>query len=257
MNVYSTASNERGMTQVRKATGFTLIELLVVIAIIAILAAILFPVFARAREKARSASCLSNCKQMGLAAMMYSQDYDEMVAPGRIWDYSGTWRHEYWPTLLQAYANNTQIFLCPSGNKQAGYQVCAPGKVLRWADPSTWFWVNYGANFDIMRCSYWWNSQMLSLPQMAYPAETVMIADCDWTQSTEDYSGSMSWYFRYPHWHPACFIPARHNGGANLVFADGHAKWWTLGLNDIYVGPVKFTHMPSDLCFLPNGSPKY
>ena len=67
--------------------GFTLIELLVVIAIIAILAAILFPVFARAREKARQASCLSNCKQMGLAAMMYIQDYDEVFYPRC----TGTW----------------------------------------------------------------------------------------------------------------------------------------------------------------------
>lgn len=65
------------MRTLSRAKGFTLIELLVVIAIIAILAAILFPVFAQAREKARAASCLSNCKQLGTAAMMYSQDWDE------------------------------------------------------------------------------------------------------------------------------------------------------------------------------------
>lgn len=67
-----------------KRTGFTLIELLVVIAIIAILAAILFPVFARAREKARQSSCLSNQKQIGLAILMYNQDYDERVIQWRI-----------------------------------------------------------------------------------------------------------------------------------------------------------------------------
>ncbi|HOQ30130.1 MAG TPA: prepilin-type N-terminal cleavage/methylation domain-containing protein [Armatimonadota bacterium] len=65
----------------RRQAGFTLIELLVVIAIIAILAAILFPVFARARENARKSSCLSNCKQLGMALMQYAHDYDEYVVP--------------------------------------------------------------------------------------------------------------------------------------------------------------------------------
>ncbi len=235
-------------------TGFTLIELLVVIAIIAILAAILFPVFARAREKARQTSCLSNMKQIGLAAMMYSQDYDELVAPSRIWNYAGDWRHEYWPTLLQAYASNTQIFLCPS---QAGtYSVAVPGKVLSWADTSTWFTVNYGSNLQVMNCTYWF-STMVSMAQIRYPAETVLLADADWTQSTDDYAGSNSWHLHYPYWHPSQFIPARHNGGANIVFADGHAKWWTVQLDDIYVGPVKYTRPPLDVCWYPDGSPKY
>jgi len=117
----------------RKRTGFTLIELLVVIAIIAILAAILFPVFAKAREKARQASCQSNIKQQGLAAMQYRQDYDEKPAgcwsgtsldkwgngPGRIW----------WSGLLRPYAKNTQMFGCPSfSNPQFyGETVAYPG----------------------------------------------------------------------------------------------------------------------------------
>ena len=79
-----------------KTRGFTLIELLVVIAIIAILAAILFPVFAQAREKARQAMCISNCKQMGMATMMYVQDYDETFFPG-------SWGHRHWLFLLQSY----------------------------------------------------------------------------------------------------------------------------------------------------------
>jgi prepilin-type N-terminal cleavage/methylation domain-containing protein/prepilin-type processing-associated H-X9-DG protein len=114
--------------------GFTLIELLVVIAIIAILAAILFPVFARAREKARQTSCLSNLKQIGLAIHMYVQDYDEMypnsrIAPGSQpgWgDYAqlvanppGLYiiterTNQGYPTLLQPYIKNMQIFWCPS-----------------------------------------------------------------------------------------------------------------------------------------------
>jgi prepilin-type N-terminal cleavage/methylation domain-containing protein len=87
----------------RRKSGFTLIELLVVIAIIAILAAILFPVFAQAREKARTASCLSNLKQIGLATMMYSQDYDERYPPGY---YTG-WTTQWLFTLVQPYMQDT------------------------------------------------------------------------------------------------------------------------------------------------------
>jgi prepilin-type N-terminal cleavage/methylation domain-containing protein/prepilin-type processing-associated H-X9-DG protein len=96
-------------------SGFTLIELLVVIAIIAILAAILFPVFAQAREKARAASCLSNTKQIGLAMRMYAQDYDEINVGS--YSYPNTWRQcpqLIWADLLQPYIKNLQLFACPS-----------------------------------------------------------------------------------------------------------------------------------------------
>jgi prepilin-type N-terminal cleavage/methylation domain-containing protein/prepilin-type processing-associated H-X9-DG protein len=91
--------------------GFTLIELLVVIAIIAILAAILFPVFARARENARRASCSSNLKQIGLGLMQYTQDYDERF-PLR--DPGGTLGN--WKQLIQPYVKSTELFRCPSNN---------------------------------------------------------------------------------------------------------------------------------------------
>lgn len=106
----------------RTRWGFTLIELLVVIAIIAILAAILFPVFAQARDKARQASCLSNCKQMGTAWMMYSQDYDERFPesqPLNVWDDCATMKDRgafggWIGNLLVPYSKNVAIFKCPS-----------------------------------------------------------------------------------------------------------------------------------------------
>src|SRR5688500_12033549 len=101
--------NKRSAFTSRKA-GFTLIELLVVIAIIAILAAILFPVFAQARAKARQAACLSNTKQIGTALAMYIQDYDETVVRNGGGGVT-------WPDLLQPYIKNIQVFRCPdSGN---------------------------------------------------------------------------------------------------------------------------------------------
>src|SRR5258708_7499889 len=107
----------------RQAGGFTLIELLVVIAIIAILAAILFPVFARAREAARRTGCLSNMKQVTNAIMMYTQDYDEVLPyqqDGDICDFAKT-THTVWITSIMPYVKNKQVWWCPSADVSAKY----------------------------------------------------------------------------------------------------------------------------------------
>ena len=94
--------------------GFTLIELLVVIAIIAILAAILFPVFAQAREKARQTQCISNSRQLAMANEMYLQDYDETILPSTNYAVPTADPTRVWPPLVQPYVKNQGIFLCPS-----------------------------------------------------------------------------------------------------------------------------------------------
>src|SRR5690606_3137964 len=109
--------------KITRQNGFTLIELLVVIAIISILAAILFPVFARAREQARRASCASNFKQLGMAMLQYTQDYDERFPPfsqgaGNVGfqGFNGA-DGARWGDVIYPYIKNTQIFDCPSGTK--------------------------------------------------------------------------------------------------------------------------------------------
>ena len=144
--------------------AFTLIELLVVIAIIAILAAILFPVFAQAREKARQTSCTSNLKQMGLAITMYATDnegYPFHSSP------SAQNPRTRWPDYLLPYTKNEQLFLCPS----------APVDVFRkaWAHAPTRFFGGYGYNYQ-----YLGNSRFpFAAPDAAVqtPAETVIVAD--------------------------------------------------------------------------------
>jgi prepilin-type N-terminal cleavage/methylation domain-containing protein len=148
----------------RKRFGFTLIELLVVIAIIAILAAILFPVFAQAREKARESTCLSNFKQMGTGVMMYLQDWDETYPSNRLATLKGgsecnskgkllTWKH-----ATQPYIKSTDVFKCPSNprNKLAdetgdadkfGYTVFP----ISYAYNGTILWTAAGPNQPVLR----------------------------------------------------------------------------------------------------------
>ena len=235
----------------RRRHGFTLIELLVVIAIIAILAAILFPVFARAREKARQTSCLSNTKQMGLAVMMYVQDYDERFlgasvsntgggvprpvtgTPGRLYGSA------VWPDMIYPYVMNIQLFHCPS-------------------EPAEW--MSYGWNLNLgYAIGYPGRTgpkyQGVPLASIKYPAETIVIADSDWTHSTDDYGWSNAYMLTIPY-HVSRFIPARHNDGANIVLCDGHAKWYSIQRDPNYTGngEVKLTIPPAGLYWYPDAS---
>lgn len=188
--------------------AFTLIELLVVIAIIAILAAILFPVFARAREKARQTGCLSNGRQIGMALQMYAQDWDEGLPLN---GHSGA--DTGWLTTLQTYSRSRLLNRCPS-DASANWDR-PDGRVTSYA---TSFYFTPEGGFT-------------TLASATRPAETVCLAE-----ATENTRGD--------HFHAHTWVkqrgsstvidpreeiaPERHSGGAIYVFLDGHAKWHRL-----------------------------
>ena len=212
-----------------KRNGFTLIELLVVIAIIAILAAILFPVFAQAREKARQAACASNTRQIGTGILMYLQDYDERLAPVATLD-SQNPDGVLWPALIAPYLKNNQIRLCPSdakakNNSYGLNEICFPDLT----DPAAL------------------QTTILSLAAFQTPAETVMAAELG-TQDDFKTDRPDAYKATAPS-HDlndgADARPAgRHSQRANLTLMDGHEKAYRL--DQFYTNQT-----PSDKWFTP------
>jgi prepilin-type processing-associated H-X9-DG protein/prepilin-type N-terminal cleavage/methylation domain-containing protein len=256
----------------RKRIAFTLIELLVVIAIIAILAAILFPVFAQAREKARAISCLSNMKQIGLGAVMYSQDYDEAVLPAWL-EYTDAqldsmkktpasdrpyWRRN-WEYNIQPYVKNQRTMVCPSQGRVGSDT--GDWRSQDWENERSGGVVGYGIS-DVM--SNWGTDPVITQASLSRPADTVFFAEAGGLKSNTADSAPRSFIknpngyreangYAYEAATDRFFSPsriwgdgdrdlpvARHSGMCNVAFFDGHAKaiklsqyWITAGKSTI------------------------
>jgi prepilin-type N-terminal cleavage/methylation domain-containing protein/prepilin-type processing-associated H-X9-DG protein len=198
--------------------AFTLIELLVVIAIIAILAAILFPVFAQARESARKISCLSNFRQVNLGILQYIQDYDELMVPANTNGYAigclGCGRPDYiWPELVQPYFKNWQVFRCPSdphaNDRELSIWSADDVTVLKPSDPN--YYYSWGARADIglnyVFLSPWiydsskkfWGSIPTALAAINAPASTMMSVDTIWDRDAAgNPKGAGNWVVEAP-----------------------------------------------------------
>ncbi len=223
----ATGPGARELLRQRGRRAFTLIELLVVISIIAILAAILFPVFSRARENARRSACLSNSKQIALAVAQYTQDYDETLVSYRYRPSS----YYGWQVALMPYIKSTQVFVCPSARKVSlcpdSYSDKNPTLVSTTGLGSG----SYGYNNAYMGDEYGGTLYDKKLSALARPAETVMATEISSRIATGSIFVPSIWNTSFT---VACDATVTNYGaqrgmwhfdGSNIIFADGHAKY--------------------------------
>lgn len=208
------------LSKQRKA--FTLIELLVVIAIIAILAAILFPVFARARENARRASCMSNLKQIGLGIMQYTQDYDEHYPMYRVTRLSSSYDEmPYgWVDAIQPYVKSYQLFQCPT-------EPTSPNLAYRLGEASSRI-TDYALNTRLggSDCSSAGKGSGMSLAAIDRPSVTALVIEYRGYGSASFISSTDNGRVYIPYTNSVSSgLVERHFNGINMTFADGHVKF--------------------------------
>lgn len=223
-----------------RSRGFTLIELLVVMAIVSILAAILFPVFSKARLKVNGAVCESNLKQITMAVLLYAEDYDGKFPnlPPRY-----TWYGDSWASKLVPYLKNTKVFTCPNDTRKPypWYSQYPYGDQLISYSYSSWLAGNMESTIHERILP---NDDGIELSRVQSPAAVILLHDTPYPDPYTTMANPP--YTR-------CFLPGaythsyRHSDGDNYSFADGHVKWYQVSAS--VGGPFEYTDTEHKISF--------